>query len=208
MKIGGMLTPPRSTHRPHSSSKPGGQVRIVGGSLRNSRLPVFEREGLRPTPDRVRETLFNWLAPVIEGARCMDLYAGSGALGIEAASRGASAVELIEVDAALAANLRAQVERLGIAERVRVHQMRTESWLAQDSQNPFDVVFIDPPYEACLWEAAFKGLAGKPWLARHARVYVEWPAGERPLAPDGFAWLRESRAGAVGFGLLQPFETG
>jgi len=180
-----------------------GKVRIIGGSLRNSRLPVLDRAGLRPTPDRVRETVFNWLAPSLDGARCLDLYAGSGALGIEALSRGAIWVELVEADHDLAANLREQVSRLGVADRTEVRAVTAELLLRESPAQPFEVIFVDPPYAAGSWNAALDGLLSGGWLTSGACVYLEWPHPARPALPSAFAWWRESRAGAIGYGLAR-----
>ncbi len=200
-----MLTPRRSPPDgpTRGEIERAGKVRIIGGTLRNSRLPVLERAGFRPTPDRVRETLFNWLAPVLEGARCLDLYAGSGALGIEALSRGAGWVELVEADRDLAANLRIQVDRLGVTDRAQVRAVTAESLLRERPAQAFNVVFVDPPYAAGSWNAALDALQLGGWLAPDARIYLEWPHPARPDLPAEFAWWRESRAGAIGYGLAR-----
>src|SRR5690606_15336453 len=122
-----------------------GRIRIIGGTLRGSRLDVPDRPGLRPTADRVRETLFNWLQPVLPGARCLDAFAGTGALGLEAASRGAASVLALERDPALATALRAAVQRLG-ATTVEVHAADALAWLARPPDRRFDIVFLDPPF--------------------------------------------------------------
>ena len=162
---------------------PSGSVRIIGGRLRGSKLPVADRPGLRPTSDRVRETLFNWLQPVLPGARVLDLFAGSGALGFEAASRGAASVVLVESDAALAATLREQATRLRV-DTVQVRHADAVAWLRQEADGTFDVAFLDPPFDAGLWESAAVALA--PRLAPGAWVYVESPAGIRPSLPAGW----------------------
>ncbi|MEO6065456.1 MAG: 16S rRNA (guanine(966)-N(2))-methyltransferase RsmD [Lysobacterales bacterium] len=206
-----MLTPRRNTSvsAPASAAllraeaERAGKVRIIGGSLRNSRLPVLERGGLRPTPDRVRETLFNWLAPALEGARCLDLYAGSGALGIEALSRGAAWVELVESERDLAENLREQLTRLHVADRAQVRTLACEAFLREAPTQPFEVVFLDPPYAAQAWSAALAALIANGWLKRGALVYIEWPHPQRPQLPEALTWWRESRAGLVGYGLAR-----
>jgi len=200
-----MLTPSRkaSGAPTRGEIERAGKVRIIGGVLRNSRLPVLDRAGLRPTPDRVRETLFNWLAPILDGARCLDLYAGSGALGIEALSRGAAWVDLVEADRDLAANLREQVARLGVADRAHVRAVPAESLLRETPAQPFEIVFVDPPYAAGSWNAVLDGLLAGEWLAPNACAYLEWPHLARPTLPPAFAWWRESRAGAIGYGLAR-----
>jgi 16S rRNA (guanine966-N2)-methyltransferase len=178
-----------------------GSVRIVAGSLRNSRIDVPDAPGLRPTPDRVRETLFNWLAPVIAGARCLDLFAGTGALGIEALSRGAAACTFVERDAALAAALRHTLARLKVA-GAEVRNEPAERWLAGTAQ-PFDIAFVDPPFAQALWQPSLAALASGGWLAPGAYIYVESPAGAAPDVPSGWALHRESRAGDVRFALYR-----
>lgn len=175
-----------------------GHVRIVGGRLRGSKIAVRDRPGLRPSPDRVRETLFNWLMPVIDGARCLDLYAGTGVLGLEAASRGAREVVLVEADRAQAAAIDADRVRLHV-EGARVVAGRAEEFLAGPAA-AFDVVFVDPPFALGAWGACLAGLA-RGWLAHGARVYVESPVGEDYAVPEGWRLHREGRAGDVAFRL-------
>lgn len=183
-----------------------GRLRLIAGRFRGRRLPIPDQPGLRPTADRVRETLFNWLAPVIEGARCLDLFAGSGALGLEAASRGASWVVLIEQAEALARQLRSNVEVLGAGDRVRVVRTDALSWLAQTGSGaaggPFDLVFLDPPFAAGLLAPACDLLERTGWLAPGARVYLETGArSSLPPLPDGWVLTRERTAGQVRFAL-------
>ena len=168
--------------------RPPGHVRIIAGSLRGSKLPVAERPGLRPTSDRARETLFNWLQHEVAGRRVLDLFAGSGALGFEAASRGAGDVVLVERDAQLAASLRDSAQRLH-AERVRVECADALAWLARDPDGAFDLVFVDPPFDAGLHARAMAALA--PWLAPEAWVYVEHGADAGFAAPPGWQLHRE-----------------
>jgi 16S rRNA (guanine966-N2)-methyltransferase len=169
-------------------------VRIIAGSLRGSKLDVADVEGLRPTSDRVRETLFNWLMPVVPGARCLDLYAGTGALGIEAASRGAREVVLVERDRRAAAALRANLERLRVSGAVVVEDDAL-AFLA-GAARPFDLVFLDPPFADGAWAAAATALE-RGWLAPQAFIYVESPADAAPVMPAAWALFRESRAGSV-----------
>ena len=180
--------------------RPPGDVRIIAGRLRGSKLPVADRAGLRPTSDRVRETLFNWLQPVVPGARVLDLFAGTGALGFEAASRGAADVQLVERDPALAANLRAQAGRLR-ADSVRVHHADALSWLRAPASGRFDIVFLDPPFDAGLWEPAAALLA--PWLAPSAWIYVEAPAGRPPVLPADWMPHRHGATRDVHYGLYR-----
>jgi 16S rRNA (guanine966-N2)-methyltransferase len=169
-------------HRPAEPRADAGRVRIIGGRLRGSKLDVPLVDGLRPTSDRVRETLFNWLAPVLHGARCIDVFAGSGALGFEAASRGAAEVVMLERDARAAAALRAAAQRLR-ADEVQVHAADALQWLAADpGGRAFDVAFVDPPFAAGVHAAACAALL--PWLAHDAWLYVESaPDAPPPSAP-------------------------
>ena len=140
---------------------PAGSVRIIGGRWRGTRLPVVDADGLRPTSDRVRETLFNWLQPVLRGARVLDLFAGSGALGFEAVSRGAGSAVLVERDARLAAMLRDSLARLDAGGQVEVAQSDALAWLRGPApKQRFDVVFVDPPFAAALWPAVLEALPG------------------------------------------------
>ena len=160
-------------------------MRIIGGKWRNTRLPVAsDADGLRPTSDRSRETLFNWLQPVLPGARVLDLFAGSGALGLEAISRGAQAAVLVERDPRLCEGLRETVGRLQGGQAAQVVQADAVAWLRTPPEARYDLVFVDPPYAADLWEAAFASLDA--WLTDDAWMYVETPA-QRSIAP-GAGW--------------------
>jgi 16S rRNA (guanine966-N2)-methyltransferase len=176
-------------------------LRIVAGNLRGSRLAVPDSDGLRPTPDRVRETLFNWLAPVIEGARCLDLFAGSGALGIEAVSRGAAACTFVESDRALARLLAGNLARLKV-ENARVVETDALAMLAGTPQ-PFDVVFLDPPFGASLWNESARRLESGGWLQRDAWIYVESPSDAELALPAAWMLHRDGRAGSVRYALYR-----
>ncbi|HET9034102.1 MAG TPA: 16S rRNA (guanine(966)-N(2))-methyltransferase RsmD [Dokdonella sp.] len=178
-----------------------GKLRIVGGSLRGSRIEVANGDGLRPTSDRVRETLFNWLAPMIEGARCLDLFAGTGALGIEAISRGAAECVFVERDRALAQRLQQTLARLNI-ENARVINADALGWLGAVGQ-AFNLVFLDPPFSDDLWADAAARLEAGGCLAENAWIHVEAPAGMTPVVPSAWHLHRESRAGAVNFALYR-----
>ncbi len=178
------------------------EVRIIGGQWKRTRLPVADRPGLRPTPDRVRETLFNWLGQDLTGWRCVDAFAGTGALGLEAASRGAAEVLLVEADASLAEQLRALVTRLGAA-NVRVQRGNALSVLPGLAAASADAVFLDPPFDAQLFDRAVE--AALPALAPDGVIYLEAPApwDEAAAARHGLALLRHTRAGAVHGHLLR-----
>jgi 16S rRNA (guanine966-N2)-methyltransferase len=168
-----------------------GQVRLIGGAWRGSKLPVPALPGLRPTSDRVRETLFNWLHGELAGARVLDLFAGTGALGFEAASRGAAAVDLVERAPVAVDALRSAAARLGrdgSGGPVQIHAQSASVFLAAHA-GPWDLVFVDPPFEAGLWAEALPALV--PRLAPRARVYVESPAGATPTVPSTWVLQRE-----------------
>ncbi|KQZ69096.1 16S rRNA (guanine(966)-N(2))-methyltransferase RsmD [Rhodanobacter sp. Root561] len=178
-----------------------GRVRIIGGSLRNSRLEVPDVPGLRPTAERVRETLFNWLAPVIEGMDCLDLCAGTGALGIEALSRGAASVQFVERDARAAQALRANLVRLK-ADQAPVNVTDAGSFL-QQAGRAHDLVFLDPPFALDLWTALAGQLERGGWLAARAWIYVESPRAVVPDLPPTWQLHREGHAGEVRFALYR-----
>lgn len=177
-----------------------GHVRIIGGDWRGTRLPVADAPGLRPTADRVRETLFNWLQPKLHGARVLDLFAGSGALGLEALSRGAREAWLVERDARLAEQLRATVARLRADQRAQVAQADALAWLRAPLHGRFDLVFVDPPFTASLWTDAIAALP--PWLADDAWLYLEAPV-DVALAPAGWLPHREGRTREVRYALYR-----
>ena len=166
--------------------KPAGTVRIIGGKWRGSRLPVRDIPGLRPSGDRSRETLFNWLQVHIHGASCVDLFAGSGALGLEAASRGASRVVLVEKSKPAAEDIRESVSRLK-AVGVEVVQGDAMDWLAGCEPESLDIVFIDPPFGTGLEARALELLKAANCLRVNGVVYVE-TARESTFAVPGTGW--------------------
>ena len=180
-------------------------VRIVGGRWRGRRLVIPPRTEVRPTPDRVRETLFNWLAPSLPGARCLDLFAGTGVLGLEALSRGAAVTTFVEYDAVL---VRALEDRIGaLAAEARVFHEDALDFLASRPRRPFDIVFVDPPYATGLAQVLAKLAA---WLAPGHLVYVERPVkrggdslGDAVAAVPGLQLLKQRTAARVAFGLLR-----
>ncbi len=179
-----------------------GTARIIGGRWRRRRIPIATRPGLRPSPDRVRETLFNWLQPVLAGSRCLDLFTGSGALGIESASRGAREVVMVDIDPITVEELRQVITALG-ADTLSIHCVEALAFLARPSVGRFDIVFLDPPYSAQLWVPCCARLSAGGWLSPNARIYIECPRGHGPVLPQGWTVLRESHAGQVRFLLAQ-----
>lgn len=177
------------------AAKTGNKVRIIGGRWRRRKLDFPSVSGLRPTGDRLRETLFNWLEPDIAGARCLDLFAGSGALGFEALSRGASELVLVEWDTAACRQLAHNVALLG-AEGVRIEQADAQQWLAR-AQGPFDIVFLDPPFGSPCLEAVLQLIDQRGLLAAGGRVYVESARDQRIEVPASWRLWREKTAGAV-----------
>ena len=179
------------------------QVRIIGGQWKRTPLPVADRPGLRPTPDRVRETLFNWLGQDLAGWRCVDAFAGTGALGLEAASRGAADVLLVEAEGALVDQLRAIARKLA-ADNVRVQRGNALSVLAGLAPASIDLVFLDPPFDADLFDKALA--AARPAVTREGFVYLEAPAAWQgaALARHGLELVRHMKAGVVHGHLLRP----
>jgi 16S rRNA (guanine966-N2)-methyltransferase len=175
---------------------PPGQVRIIGGRLRGSRLAVPVLPGLRPTPQRLRQTLFDWLAPVINGARVLDAFAGTGALGIEALSRGARAALFLERDRGRAAAIAADLERLDQPDGM-VRCVDALSVLAAPASSRFDIVFMDPPFDAGVWSEAAAALDANGWLAAGAWVHVETGLDDAWTAPPRWRVHRQREAGAV-----------
>ena len=174
---------------------------MIGGLLRRSKLPVADKPGLRPTPDRVRETLFNWLGAEMSGWRCLDAFAGSGALGFEAASRGAAGVLLLERDASLVLSLRASQQRLKV-ENLRVEAFDALVWMARCAPTCFDLVLLDPPFDADLLPRALAVAA--PLVVEGGLVYAESPTAlNDPDLPAGLAVFKHGRAGSVHYHLLR-----
>jgi 16S rRNA (guanine966-N2)-methyltransferase len=210
-------------NRPHSTPRARGpagrrgapprQIRIIGGAWRRTLLPVIDEQGLRPTPDRVRETLFNWLDQRLDGMRCLDMFAGSGGLGFEAASRGAARVLMVERSSRAARQLRAIQEKLH-ADAVEIVEADAIRFAATQPAGAFDVVFLDPPFGAGLLDAALRVAA--PLVGPDGVIYVETDARLRAAGdvageamppgqqiPAGWAVIRDGKAGAVHYHLLR-----
>ena len=180
-----------------------GRLRIIGGSWRSRVLPVPDAEGLRPTTDRVRETLFNWLQTDVPGSRCLDLFAGSGALGLEAASRGASEVVMVEKASAVYKTLQQNIKTLG-ASQVSVMNQDALRFLNQQSAAcegslKFDIVFLDPPYQSALLEPVIELLP----LAAGTKVYLEARKGDDITVPKNWLPLKDKLAGQIHYSLYE-----
>ena len=170
------------------------RLRIIGGHWRGRKIAFPDRQGLRPTPDRLRETLFNWLRLDVSHACCLDLFAGSGALGFEAASRGAARVVMVDVDSVVIKTLAAQVDRLG-GSQIEVVQADYSRYLEKRPDTaPFDVVFIDPPFHRQLVTPACQ-LLESGWLKPGARIYVETETPVLSAIPSGWHLLKSGRTG-------------
>ena len=180
-----------------------GAVRIISGIWRGRRLRVPVEEGLRPTPDRVRETLFNWLQPHISGARCLDLFAGSGALCLEALSRGAGSVVMVEKAEHVIRALEHNVEQLGARASARVVRADAVEYLRRPAQR-FDIIFIDPPFRTDLIGRCAVLVEERGWLAPNGLIYIEAPSRMRELPiPPNWQLVRSKRAGQVGYHLAR-----
>ncbi|AYZ18205.1 16S rRNA (guanine(966)-N(2))-methyltransferase [Klebsiella pasteurii] len=179
-----------------------GQIRIIGGQWRGRKLPVPESPGLRPTTDRVRETLFNWLAPSIVDANCLDCFAGSGALGLEALSRYAANATLLEMERGVAQQLQKNLATLK-ASNAKVVNTNTLAFLAQAGA-PHNIVFVDPPFRKGLLEETLKLLENNGWLSDEALIYIESEVENGlPPVPENWHVYREKVAGQVAYRLYQ-----
>ena len=179
-------------------------IRIIAGQWRGRRLPVLEVDGLRPTTDRVRETLFNWLMHDVSNARCLDLFAGSGALGLECLSRGASQSTFVESDRRVAAQLEKNIHTLGSENSAEVLMQSALNFLRQAGSRQYDLVFLDPPFDSGLLCQALPLLVDNNWLADGALVYLEQASKRPPEAvPHGWSIHKEGRAGYCRYGLYR-----
>ncbi|MEA1988641.1 MAG: 16S rRNA (guanine(966)-N(2))-methyltransferase RsmD [Pseudomonadota bacterium] len=199
----------RNSNRSKQPTRPGnskttklGEVRVIGGGWRGRKLPVLNAEGLRPTSDRVRETLFNWLQFEIPGAKCLDVFAGSGALSFEALSRGAKQATLLELGSANTKQLKQNLQTLNVS-NASVEQVDSVQWLAQTAKEPFDIVFLDPPFHKELMQNAVDLLFQNGYLSDQAWLYLEQEKQiDWPVLPDGWVCHREKTTSQVRFGLF------
>ena len=177
-------------------------LRIIGGQWRGRKLTFHAAPGLRPTTDRIRETLFNWLAPFLHDARCADLFAGSGALGLEALSRGASSCDFVDTNPGALADIGENLALLAARDRGRCTKAAAGDFIASANE-PYDIVFVDPPFAAGLAGATLALLASSEQLAPDALVYLETAKDEpQPPLPDGWSVFREKQSGGVSYRLL------
>jgi len=193
----------KNTERRKPGSRPGQSnlVRLIGGEHGGRKLKFPDGRGLRPTSDRIRETLFNWLQPTLPGAACLDLFAGSGALGLEAASRGAGSVMLLDTNPAVYSQLQQNIQLLCLQDRVSITQEDALHWLTRSSR-PFDVVFLDPPFADDCLNRCIELLQDGSWLREGAHIYVERPLGsEEPRMPDCWELTKKKQAGQVIYSL-------
>ncbi|MFV0275915.1 MAG: 16S rRNA (guanine(966)-N(2))-methyltransferase RsmD [Parahaliea sp.] len=197
---------PRKTRSSTRSRRNASQLRIIGGQWRGRKLDFVPADGLRPTTDRVRETLFNWLAPDLHGARCLDLFSGSGALGLEALSRGAASCDFVDTNSATLGQITRHLDSLGARERARCHTGAALDFLL-GSTGRWDIVFIDPPFGQSLATPVCQQLA-QGRLGHDARIYLESSRQEAPPEPPGQWRLhREKTAGGVCYRLYHGPET-
>jgi 16S rRNA (guanine966-N2)-methyltransferase len=197
-----MRRPPEKTARAKTGKSSPNRLRIIGGRWRSVPITFPAIEAVRPSPDRVRETLFNWLQPVIVGSRCLDLFAGSGALGFEALSRGAASVDFVDSEPAIGRHLAATLDKLR-ATGGAVHVSDALRFLDRTPQ-PFDIVFLDPPYASDLLATVCSRLVAG-WLVPDAYIYLECPADRGlPGVPANWSVHRTKQAGQVGYHLLRP----
>ncbi len=193
----------------------GNRFRIIGGRHRGRRLHFPDVADIRPSPDRVRETLFNWLAGVVADATCLDLYAGAGALGLEALSRGAREVLFVDRSRPALAAIAGHLDALGLADRGRTVATDAQAFLAaaaagaapgataDAAPHAFDIVFLDPPFAANAWTALCTLLHDSPCVRPGTLVYLEHPADACITLPPGWEALKASRAGRVGYQLVR-----
>lgn len=177
------------------------EIRVIAGQYRGRKVPVLDADGLRPSGSRIRETLFNWLAPYLPGARVLDLYAGSGILGIEAVSRGAQDVDLVELSARSARSIHSTLTTFGI-DNARVHTASAEQFLSR-GLGPWDIVFIDPPFSAGPSASVVRHLGDEAMIAEDAWVYVESPIESPWPVPDRLVEHRGKVSGGVDYRLYR-----
>lgn len=192
----------RSKQKVNTSSK-SGQIRIIAGQWRGRKLPVKDLEGLRPTTDRVKETVFNWLAMDVRDTNCLDCFSGSGSLGLEALSRYAASALLLERDKSAAKQLQTNLDTVK-ASNGKVVCTDTLAFLAQPAQQEFDLVFVDPPFRKGLLEPCCENLENNGWLSENALIYVEREKElTQPNLPSNWTLIKDKTAGQVIYQVYQ-----
>lgn len=189
-------------HRRRPSPDTQGHLRIIGGRWRGRKLRFTAIDGLRPTGDRIRETLFNWLGAEVHGMRCLDLFAGSGALGLESLSRGADMLTLVERDPLVVLELKQHCQTLG-AKQAAVIQADALNWVKSAEMPPFDLVFVDPPFASGLVETALNELMQSGLVTGGSLLYIEHGKQEQIALPESLRQLREKATGNVVYGLYE-----
>jgi|TARA_B110000902_G_scaffold266688_1_gene355561 16S rRNA (guanine966-N2)-methyltransferase len=184
----------------NNNLRPLGSVRIIGGQWRGRKLPVHTSDGLRPTGDRIRETLFNWLSAELYDARCLDLFAGSGALGFEALSNGASHVTMLELEPTVANQLATNKQLLN-SDNANIENTDSLKWLCQYQGDAFKIVFVDPPFASQLWDQTLTALVNSTAVSAASYIYIEHPKNHAINLPTGWQWHRQKIAGDTAFGL-------
>jgi 16S rRNA (guanine966-N2)-methyltransferase len=192
---------PSSSRRP-AKTAPDGEVRILAGSWRGRRLRFVATDGLRPTGSRIRETLFNWIAPELPGSRCLDAFSGSGALGFESLSRGAASLVMLEPNPLAHQQLQQNAQLLG-ATGASIHRQTAQAYLAYQPVQPFDGVFLDPPFALDLWPELIHQLETGHWLAPDAWIYIETPHDYTLTTPKRWQLHRDKHAGQVRYCLFR-----
>lgn len=197
----------KSLHRKNATKN---SLRIIGGQWRGRKLSFADIDGLRPTGDRIRETLFNWLMPILPGARCLDLFAGSGALGLEALSRGASKVVMLDRERQVVSLLKQHADTLE-AKHATIVEADAMQWLANqnrltDDQQPYDIVFLDPPFDLDLWQRAVDTLEDSGLLNATAAIYIEARRNGPLAVPANWRLHKEKQSGQVNYCLYYRYE--
>ncbi|UPW19064.1 16S rRNA (guanine(966)-N(2))-methyltransferase RsmD [Agarivorans sp. TSD2052] len=199
------LSSRKHSNQSNKSSNGSGQVRIIAGQWRGRKLKVLNSEGLRPTTDRVKETVFNWLSPYLHNSHCLDLFAGSGSLGFEALSRFASFTTFIEKDALATKQLKANLQLLNVSsEQANLVNTDALQWLKQRPSEAYDIVFIDPPFRCDLLIPSCDLLNQRGWLKPDALVYIEFEnEALEPQFPANWTCIKSKQAGQVSYRLFQ-----
>jgi 16S rRNA (guanine966-N2)-methyltransferase len=191
----------KSQNKIHNLARAPQQVRIIAGRWRGTKLPVVLQDGVRPTPSRVRETLFNWLQARIPGSRCLDLFAGSGALGFEAVSRGAAHATVVDNDRKVISLLSQQVEKLN-AKEISLYCEDAITYVKNVSSQ-FDIIFLDPPFCKFVLDELLQQVCNSACVKKDTLIYLEAPAGKFPqILPESWEWQRQLKAGQVECGLV------